>query len=231
MACLEEIPVSATTPTIQVAKKQHRCSWCAEMIEPGDTYSRWRYFSEDGQATVKMHHECERASLRELRGGGENEWEMHQRTKGMTMGETDAFDAQLDELLSESPTEAAARVLGARLAADLDAAVLRGLRHVHGVFPALDELTPGWLATLNLVRQVMPNGIEQWWTAGQLIVKAEPIKVQMARGRMVATRNVWCIADKEAMFTEPLPDGFVASEQSLAAASALPSATGATSSH
>jgi hypothetical protein len=47
-----------TKPTVQKAKKPHRCSWCWQLIEPGDQYKRYRYFSDGDAGTVKMHPEC-----------------------------------------------------------------------------------------------------------------------------------------------------------------------------
>lgn len=219
---------SATTPTIQAARKEHRCSWCGEIIQPSSTYSRWRYFSGDCQTTVKMHPECETASLRELRNGGENEWEQHSGTRGMTITESEIYWQQLDELAAESPTEAAARVLGARLAADLDAAVLRGLDSVLGAGNwTIESLTGG-----RLTRMVV-NGspVETWAVDGQVIVKTGPIKTQMVGTKLVATRDLWCIADGQRMLTEPIPAGFPVDEQSLARAASIPAATRVTSSH
>lgn len=43
---------------VKAAKKRHRCSWCAEGIEVGETYKRYRWYGDDGPATVKMHPEC-----------------------------------------------------------------------------------------------------------------------------------------------------------------------------
>lgn len=44
--------------TVKAAKKRHRCSWCAEGIEVGETYKHYRSFGDDGWATVKLHQEC-----------------------------------------------------------------------------------------------------------------------------------------------------------------------------
>lgn len=48
--------------TIQHAKKAHRCDWCAEKINIGDTYERWRWFDGGDAGTAKMHPECANAS-------------------------------------------------------------------------------------------------------------------------------------------------------------------------
>lgn len=45
-------------PTRQVARKEHRCTWCGESIVIGEHYTRWRYFGGDTPHTGKMHDEC-----------------------------------------------------------------------------------------------------------------------------------------------------------------------------
>ena len=40
------------------AAKQHRCDWCWQFIEPGETYRRYRCYSDDNACTVRMHPEC-----------------------------------------------------------------------------------------------------------------------------------------------------------------------------
>lgn len=58
-----------------VAIKQHRCSWCGEAINPGETYSRYRYWDRDEAGTVKMHPECDADMQEEARiSGGWIEW-------------------------------------------------------------------------------------------------------------------------------------------------------------
>lgn len=43
--------------TTQAARKRHRCTWCWQHIEIGETYKR--YFYADGDTgTVKAHPEC-----------------------------------------------------------------------------------------------------------------------------------------------------------------------------
>jgi hypothetical protein len=58
--------------TVKAAKKRHRCSWCAEGIEAGDTYKRYRWFGDDGPATVKMHPECHDAMIELSQEWGED---------------------------------------------------------------------------------------------------------------------------------------------------------------
>ncbi len=58
--------------TVKAAKKRHRCSWCAEGIEAGETYKRYRWFGDDGPMTVKMHPECYDAMLELSQEWGED---------------------------------------------------------------------------------------------------------------------------------------------------------------
>lgn len=50
-----------TEAETHVAKKQHRCTWCWQFIQPGETYKRYRYYSEGEAGTVKLHPECKTA--------------------------------------------------------------------------------------------------------------------------------------------------------------------------
>lgn len=43
------------------ARKPHRCYWCGEAINPGDTYVRWAWAGDDGVTTIHCHPECEAA--------------------------------------------------------------------------------------------------------------------------------------------------------------------------
>lgn len=65
-----------TTPTeIHKAQKRHRCDWCWQFIEPGETYSRYRVYNDGGAATMKLHSECHDAMQEEARQeGGFIEW-------------------------------------------------------------------------------------------------------------------------------------------------------------
>lgn len=76
--------MSTTEQTTQTARKTHRCSWCGEVINPGDTYARWRYFGDDGPSTVKMHPECDDAQKRHVDQGGENEFFLYESGRGQT---------------------------------------------------------------------------------------------------------------------------------------------------
>ena len=44
----------------QKARKQHKCVWCGEAIEIGETYSYWAGIFEGEFQTNKMHLECEK---------------------------------------------------------------------------------------------------------------------------------------------------------------------------
>lgn len=64
-----------TTPTEQKAIKTHRCTWCWQAINVGDTYHRYRYFDGADAGTVKMHPECHGAMLQQAQeDGGYTEW-------------------------------------------------------------------------------------------------------------------------------------------------------------
>jgi len=64
-----------TEPITHKAKKRHRCSWCWELIEPGDEYRRYRFYDGGDAGTVKMHPECFDAMQDEARDwGGYFEW-------------------------------------------------------------------------------------------------------------------------------------------------------------
>jgi hypothetical protein len=57
------------------ARKNHRCSWCGEIIKFGERYSRYRVWIGYDTSTVKMHPECLDASGEEAReAGGWIEW-------------------------------------------------------------------------------------------------------------------------------------------------------------
>ena len=58
-----------TPPETRTARKPHRCTNCAEVIEPGEVYKRWMSV-EDGRATKnKMHPECLEALQEDAEGG------------------------------------------------------------------------------------------------------------------------------------------------------------------
>lgn len=47
-----------TPSTMQRARKPHRCTYCAQTIQPGERYERWATYSEGSCLTNKMHQEC-----------------------------------------------------------------------------------------------------------------------------------------------------------------------------
>ena len=47
--------------SIKASRKRRVCDWCAEVIEVGKPYIRWRWFGGDTPATVRVHPECKDA--------------------------------------------------------------------------------------------------------------------------------------------------------------------------
>jgi len=47
---------------LRVARKQHRCDWCNEPIEPKTKYLRWFGIVEGDLSSSRQHPECEKAS-------------------------------------------------------------------------------------------------------------------------------------------------------------------------
>lgn len=50
--------VCTETRTIISAKKRHICSWCGTLIEIGESYKKYRWYSGNDACTVKEHIEC-----------------------------------------------------------------------------------------------------------------------------------------------------------------------------
>jgi hypothetical protein len=48
---------------IKRSRKRRRCDWCYELIEIGQPYRRWRWFSYGDASTVRVHPECDEARL------------------------------------------------------------------------------------------------------------------------------------------------------------------------
>ena len=47
---------------IKSARKQHRCTWCGEVISVNAPYERWASLDGAVAVTTKMHPECSEAS-------------------------------------------------------------------------------------------------------------------------------------------------------------------------
>ena len=43
-----------TETTNHVARKNHRCTWCWQLVKPGESYKRYRFFDGGDTGTVKM---------------------------------------------------------------------------------------------------------------------------------------------------------------------------------
>lgn len=64
-----------TETTTQKAKKPHHCTWCWQLIEPGEEYMRYRHFDGGDAGTVKLHPECHDVMQEEAaEWGGDFEW-------------------------------------------------------------------------------------------------------------------------------------------------------------
>jgi len=65
----------ATKTEMHRANKSHRCSWCWQRINDGETYKRYRAYDGGDAMTVKMHPECHDAMQEVARQeGGWIEW-------------------------------------------------------------------------------------------------------------------------------------------------------------
>jgi hypothetical protein len=66
---------TCTKTTTQKAIKSHRCSWCWQLVEPGEQYKRYRYYNGGDAGTVKLHPECHEVMLEEAAEWGPDfEW-------------------------------------------------------------------------------------------------------------------------------------------------------------
>lgn len=73
---------------VRTAKKPHSCSWCAQRIDAGQSYIRWRWYDGGDASTVKMHPECHEA-MRELiaiEGGNTIEFSPGESPRGCCCG-------------------------------------------------------------------------------------------------------------------------------------------------
>lgn len=64
-----------TATESHVASKPHRCDWCWQYINKGETYKRYRVFNCGDAATVRAHEECyEAIQDAAIEEGGWVEW-------------------------------------------------------------------------------------------------------------------------------------------------------------
>lgn len=61
--------------TVKAAIKSHRCNWCSERIDAGESYKRWRYFAHGDASTCKLHPECYKAMKAEIMRTGDFEFD------------------------------------------------------------------------------------------------------------------------------------------------------------
>lgn len=72
---------------VKAARKPHRCSWCAERIEVGAPYKRYRYFDGGDAGTVKLHPECSDILDETVREeGGDYEFHAGDNPRGCNCG-------------------------------------------------------------------------------------------------------------------------------------------------
>lgn len=65
MFCTEAIDIKA--------KRPHKCTWCGQVIEIGETYKSWKSI-DDSWFHNKMHFECRDAVSDECDYYGDNEY-------------------------------------------------------------------------------------------------------------------------------------------------------------
>lgn len=68
------------------ARKDHRCSWCGEVIPATTQYMRWATF-DDSVFTNKMHLECHITMLDEGRKYGEYEYTPYSQERAVILVE------------------------------------------------------------------------------------------------------------------------------------------------
>lgn len=68
-----------------IARKQHRCIWCAQFIEVGEQYERTASIYDGEFQNDAWHLECRAAMLEEMAafGGGEFEFYPHENERGV----------------------------------------------------------------------------------------------------------------------------------------------------
>ncbi len=71
-----------------IAHKEHRCTWCWQMVLIGDRYKRYRYYENGEAGTVKLHPECYVAMCEaSAEEGGYIEWTPGQERPDISKGE------------------------------------------------------------------------------------------------------------------------------------------------
>jgi hypothetical protein len=55
----------------QHARKEHRCSWCGQVIPIGEEYVRTRFVFEGNPGSNKFHLECDKAAADDYADCGE----------------------------------------------------------------------------------------------------------------------------------------------------------------
>ena len=64
-----------TEPTTHKAKQRHRCDWCWQRIDPGEQYTRYRFYDDGDAGTMKLHEDCYGAMQEAVaEEGGHLEW-------------------------------------------------------------------------------------------------------------------------------------------------------------
>jgi hypothetical protein len=99
--------------TIKAARSEHRCSWCAERIDIGTPYQRYRYYEGGDAGTVKLHPECNTALEETVREEGfDYEFFPGENPRGCNCGHTHGCTT-CAERKSATPTAAPVSTMGA----------------------------------------------------------------------------------------------------------------------
>jgi hypothetical protein len=67
---------------IKAARKAHRCHWCDQWIDVGESYYYGAGEYEGDFCVTKTHQECEAASNRTMEHNKECSWEAHDHERG-----------------------------------------------------------------------------------------------------------------------------------------------------
>lgn len=74
--------------TIKAARKNHRCHWCGERINKGESYHVWKGIYEGDFSVFKTHPECNAAAERTMKHNREHEVEAWDHERGLADHET-----------------------------------------------------------------------------------------------------------------------------------------------